>query len=161
MISIFILVPLVIGSSTVKVNIDYCVDYSEVSFNEYTERDLKLLARLVYCEARGEVRLGKIAVAQVVLNRVKRDSSTIYKVVHRRGQFDGIHTKQFYRYNQECLEAARVALQGYKVLPEDIYYFYNPVTSTDTKWIAKLKDYQVIGNHNFARYVGRTSGDTA
>ena len=138
------------SNKPLKVNIDFCDNYETVVPKSYTESDLILLARLIYCEARGESRRGMIAVANVVLNRASQRNKTIAQVIHRNGQFDGVYTKQFKRYNNETLEAARVALQGYKVISDDVLYFYNPKTSTDRAWISKLKTYEVIGNHNFS-----------
>ena len=47
---------------------------STVSVSAYQESDSYLLARLVHGEARGEPYVGKVAVAAVVLNRVKSPS---------------------------------------------------------------------------------------
>ena len=53
-------------------------------------KNLDLLARLVYGEARGEPYLGQVAVAAVVLNRVKHASfpNTISGVIYQAGAFD-------------------------------------------------------------------------
>ena len=47
---------------------------SQSSGSNYSDSDVNLLARLVYGEARGESYTGQIAVASVVLNRVKSSS---------------------------------------------------------------------------------------
>ncbi len=44
--------------------------------------DVELLARTIYGEARGEKRIGKIAVANVVMNRVRFKKQAGYKVVN-------------------------------------------------------------------------------
>lgn len=51
--------------------------------------DLNLLAHLVYAEARGESYRGQVAVASVVLNRVKSSSfpNTVAGVIYQRGAF--------------------------------------------------------------------------
>lgn len=144
-------IPLVCSNKPLTVEPDFCENYEVVQLKEYSESDLYLLARLIYCEARGESREGMIAVANVVINRSNR-GKTIRQVILRPGQFDGVRTSQFKRYNQSTLEAARVALQGYKVIPDHVYYFYNPITSTDSKWIKRLTTYRQIGNHVFAWY---------
>lgn len=60
------------------------------SSNSTSSSDLNLLARTVYSEARGEPYAGQVAVAAVVLNRVKSSSfpntiaGVIYQKVHSR-----------------------------------------------------------------------------
>ena len=56
----------------------YCLDakqyYNDYGFSsnhyDYSDNELYMLAQLVYGEARGESTKGKIAVANVVMNRV-------------------------------------------------------------------------------------------
>lgn len=58
--------------------------------------DVNLLARLVYGEARGEPYAGQVAVAAVVLNRVKSSSfpNTIAGVIYQRGAFNVVDDGQ-------------------------------------------------------------------
>ena len=58
--------------------------------------DLNLLSRLVYGEARGEPYAGQVAVAAVVLNRVKSSSfpNTISGVIYQSGAFDVVSDGQ-------------------------------------------------------------------
>ena len=66
------------------------------SSNSTTTSDLNLLARVVYGEARGEPYAGQVAVAAVVLNRVKSSSfpNTISGVVYQSGAFTAVSDGQ-------------------------------------------------------------------
>lgn len=63
-----------------------------------TGRDVSLLARTLQGEAGGESKEGQIAVAHVILNRIKhshgREDSSVEKAVLRKGQFDVWHDKR-------------------------------------------------------------------
>lgn len=78
--------------------------------------DLNLLARLVYGEARGEEYIGQVAVAAVVLNRVKSSKfpNTVAGVIYQRGAFDVVSDGQInLSPNQTAKNAARDALNGW------------------------------------------------
>lgn len=124
----------------------------------YTDKELYLLARLVYAESGGEPYDGKLAVANVVVNRMQRKGYTLKEVIYQKGQFDGIRSKRFkavYKGEevafQECLKAAETILEGERVIPYSVQYFHNPVTSTDNKWIRHIERYKYkkIGRHLF------------
>lgn len=87
--------------------------------------DVKLIASLIFCEAGGEPYEGKLAVANVVLNRVKSSKypSSVSSVIYQGGQFgpasSGSLAKQLNRYSSysskselECIQAAKAALSG-------------------------------------------------
>ena len=63
---------------------------SSSSSSNVSSSNLNLLSRVVYGEARGESYTGQVAVAAVVLNRVKSSSfpNTISGVVYQSGAFD-------------------------------------------------------------------------
>ena len=54
--------------------------------------ELKLLANIIYCEAGSESYVGKVAVGNVIMNRVKSASqpNTITEVVYAKGQFSPV-----------------------------------------------------------------------
>lgn len=124
----------------------------------YTDKELNILARLVYAESGGEPYSGKLAVANVVINRMQHKGFTLREVVYQKGQFDGIRTKRFkavYKGEeiafQESLKAAETILEGKRVIPYTVQYFHNPDTSTDTKWTRYIErcKYKQIGRHLF------------
>ena len=69
---------------------------SSSSGSSSNSSNLNLLARVVYGEARGEPYSGQVAVAAVVLNRVKSSSfpNTISGVVYQAGAFDAVRDGQ-------------------------------------------------------------------
>ncbi|MEG0492946.1 MAG: spore cortex-lytic enzyme [Clostridia bacterium] len=117
----------------------------------YNESESYLLGRLVHGEARGEPYVGKVAVAAVVLNRVKSPlfPNTISGVIYQAGAFDAVADGQInLTPDNDSLRAARDALNGWDPSGGCIYY-YNPVTATNG-WIWTRKVQLSIGKHNFA-----------
>ncbi len=127
---------------------------SERRKSSYTEEDLYWLSRLVHAEAQSESYDGKLAVANVILNRTKSDDfpETVKGVI-----FDSNYGVQFtptvngalYQTpGEESIQAAREALEG-RNNAEEVLYFLNPQKATN-RWIMKNRQYAfTIGNHNF------------
>lgn len=114
--------------------------------------DMNLLARCVYSEARGEPYAGQVAVAAVVLNRVRSSKfpNTVAGVIYQKGAFTAVDDGQInLSPNQSAYNAVRDALNGWDPTNGCLYY-YNPATAT-SKWIWSLKVEVKIGRHNFAR----------
>ena len=112
--------------------------------------DLYLLARLVHGEARGEPYKGKVAVAAVVLNRVKSSSfpNTIAGVIYQRGAFDAVSDGQInMQPDNESIRAARDAMNGWDPSNGCLYY-YNPKTAT-SRWMLSRPVLLRIGQHAF------------
>lgn len=117
----------------------------------YNESESYILARLVNGEARGEPYLGKVAVAAVVLNRVKSSyfPNTISGVIYQAGAFDCVADGQInLTPDADSLRAARDAMNGWDPTGGCLYY-YNPATATSS-WIWTREVRLVIGAHNFA-----------
>lgn len=122
--------------------------------NTYDEEDVLWLARIIHAEAQGEPFLGKVAVGEVVLNRVKSEEfpDNIYNVI-----FDNEHGVQFTPtkngtiYNEpgeDSIIAAKLCLDGAKV-HGNLLYFLNPVKAVST-WVPKNRPYRLtIGEHDF------------
>jgi len=114
--------------------------------------DLNLLSRVVYGEARGEPYSGQVAVAAVVLNRVKSSSfpNSISGVVYQKGAFDAVTDGQINMSpNDTARKAAQDALNGWDPSYGAIYYF-NPSTATN-KWIWSRPLTVTIGKHRFCK----------
>ena len=112
--------------------------------------DLYLLARLVHGEARGEPYKGKVAVAAVVLNRVKSSSfpNTIAGVIYQRGAFDAVSDGQInMQPDDESIRAARDAMNGWAPSNGCLYY-YTPKTAT-SRWMLSRPVLLHIGQHAF------------
>jgi N-acetylmuramoyl-L-alanine amidase len=122
-----------------------------ISASLYRESELKLLARLVSGEARGEPYIGQVAVAAVVLNRVRSDDfpDTISGVIFQPGAFDAVWDGQFdMEPTASCIRAARDAMNGWDPTGGCTYY-YNPSTATN-EWIWTRAVQLTIGRHAFA-----------
>ena len=115
------------------------------------ESESYLLARLVHGEARGEPYTGKVAVAAVVLNRVRSASfpNTISGVIFQTGAFDCVYDGQLWLTpDSESIRAANDALAGWDPTGGCLYY-YNPSTATSA-WIWTREVRLNIGDHAFA-----------
>ena len=124
---------------------------SQSSGSNYSDSDVNLLARLVYGEARGESYTGQIAVASVVLNRVKSSSfpNTIAGVIYQPYAFTAVSDGQInLTPDARAISAAKEAMNGYDPTGGAIYY-YNPSTATSA-WIFSRKTTVQIGQHVFA-----------
>lgn len=121
-----------------------------------TEQEKDLLARLVEAEAKGESYKGKVAVATVVLNRVKSPefpktvTGVIKQVVGKSYAFQPVQNGQINKSaSTESKKAVNEALTTKDHLNQSIY-FYNPKTATD-RWIRSRHIVKTIGNHVFAK----------
>ena len=120
----------------------------------YNEDELFWLSRIIEAEASGEILEGKIAVGNVVLNRVKdkRYPNTIYGVIFdfKNGiQFTPAYTGTVYNNpSQESIIAAKICLEGYEIVP-GVLFFFNPRIAT-SNWISKNRPFAArIGLHDF------------
>ena len=114
--------------------------------------NVNLLSRLVYAESRGEPYSGQVAVASVVLNRVKSSSfpNTISGVIYQSGAFDAVSDGQInLSPNDTAKKAAQDAINGWDPSYGAIYYF-NPATATN-KWIWSRPMTVTIGKHRFCK----------
>lgn len=125
---------------------------SSSSGSSSNSSNLNLLARVVYGEARGEPYSGQVAVAAVVLNRVKSSKfpNSISGVVYQAGAFDAVRDGQInLSPNSTAIKAAQDALNGWDPSYGAIYYF-NPSTATN-KWIWSRPMTVTIGRHRFCK----------
>ncbi|MFD2671128.1 spore cortex-lytic enzyme [Marinicrinis sediminis] len=117
-----------------------------------SDKDLKLLARAVYSEARGEPYEGQVAVAAVILNRMqsKLFPNTISGIIFQPGAFTAVADGQFWlEPNDLSYRAARDAMNGWDPSLNALYYF-NPDTAT-SDWIWSRPQIKKIGKHIFTK----------
>ena len=120
----------------------------------YNPDDIYWLSRIISAEARGESMKGKIAVGNVILNRVRSKDfpNTIYDVIFDRKfgvQFTPTANGAIYNTpTNDSVIAAKICYEGYS-LSSSILYFLNPKYATSS-WIQNNKTYVfTIGNHDF------------
>lgn len=122
--------------------------------NQRTDSDTQLLARCVNGEARGEPYIGQVAVAAVILNRVKHPSfpNTIAGVIYQPQAFTAVSDGQInvpIDPNSQVYKACQDAINGWDPTGGAIYY-YNPEKTTN-KWIYSREVIKTIGKHKFAK----------
>lgn len=115
-----------------------------------SENDIKLMANAVYGESRGELYEGQVAVAAVILNRLKSQSfpNTVSGVIFQPGAFTAVADGQIWLTpNERARKAVQDAINGWDPTGGCIYYF-NPDTAT-SKWIWSRPQVKTIGKHIF------------
>lgn len=120
----------------------------------YTEEDLYWLSRIVSAESSGEPYDGKLAVANVIINRTKSSDypNTIKGVIFDKNfgvQFTPIMNGTIYNTpTTDSIKAAKDALQGSNNIGNALF-FVNSDKTTLT-WIQTSRTYyQTIDNHDF------------
>ncbi len=120
----------------------------------YDADELYWLSRIIYAESGAEPFRGKIAVGNVVLNRVasKQFPNTVYGVIFDKKygtQFSPVASGTIYKTpNDDSVIAAKICLEGYSI-NKNILYFMNPRLAT-TNWISQNRAFAfTIGNHSF------------
>lgn len=118
---------------------------------QISDEEKKLLARLVHAEAKGEPYAGKVAVAEVVLNRVEDEQfpDTVKDVIYEKNAFEPVQNDSIQK--PADTEAELAVNEALKEQPNetDALYFYNPETASDN-WIRSRQVVKKIGNHAFA-----------
>lgn len=131
--------------------------YAMGSTSRGIKRDDKIfwLSRIIHAEAQGETYIGKVAVGNVVLNRVVSDKfpNTIYGVIfdkqYGHTQFSPVLDGSIYNTpNKDSVKAAMEALDGERPA-EEALYFLNPRKATNF-WIVRNREFLLtIEGHDF------------
>ena len=154
------------GKITEKAVIDFQIDHGiridgitgpETQRTLYgsSTADVYWLARIIEAEAGGESYTGKVAVGNIILNRVysKDFPNTIYNVIFEYygniPQFSPVADGTIYNTpSEESVNAAKDALNGVRPVGNSTYFF-NPNKAAGS-WIVKNKNYvSTIGGHVF------------
>lgn len=125
---------------------------SSSTSSSYTNSDVRLLAKLIAAEARGESYKGQVAVGAVVLNRVAHSSfpDSISGVIYQKGAFSCVNDSNWsVAPNAESLKAAQDCINGWDPSGGAIYY-YNPA-KTSNSFMHSRPVITVIGRHRFCR----------
>lgn len=139
------------------INVTYAKTYNRnvstvqmIGEQKQLSKDIMLLARLINSEALGESYEGKLAVGNVVMNRVKSKEfpNTITDVVYQSGQFDGVGTKYFTQYpHTDSIKAAIEAIEGRDITKGAL--FHVNLNKANPKWAYTLTFTSRIGDHWF------------
>lgn len=123
---------------------------SNILSRSYSDEDIIWLARIVHVEGKNLSLDGKLAIANVVLNRTKNPNfpDTVYNVI-----FDSRYAKQFppahkpgfkeLKPDKSCVVVAKMALEGLNNIDKCLYFNNRPFSN-------KSKDlYKVIDGEYF------------
>lgn len=120
----------------------------------YDSDEVYWLSKIIHAESRGEPMSGKIAVGNVVLNRVRSSQypNTIYGVIFDRKygvQFSPVADGSInLEPDAESVIAAKLCLEGYTV-SETILFFIN-ASLAENMWVTNNRPLAVsIGKHDF------------
>ena len=142
----------IVGNKTLKaLGMSTSGSSSSGATSSYSDKDIDLLAHLIYGEARGESYVGQVAVGAVVMNRIKSSSfpNTMSGVIYQRYAFTAVDDGQInLTPNATARKAALDAINGWDPSYGALYY-YNPATATSS-WIFSRKTTVTIGRHVFA-----------
>jgi spore germination cell wall hydrolase CwlJ-like protein len=141
--------------------LNHKVEFLNLSYEkkQAVMREVECLARNIYFEAGGEPRAGKIAVAEVTMNRVKSRQfpRTVCGVVHQRNR----HTCQFswvcegkksirhqgaWRESVKIAENILISKHEYGIIGSAKYFH---ATYVDPAWAEQKRLIRKIGNHIF------------
>ncbi len=135
---------------------------SQAAERDYTDKELKMMSAIIFCEAGNQSMAGMEAVGIVVMNRKRSNDfpNSIEGVLKQKGQFTPVRTgkwkKEMKKYadgkyrsgdKAKCVKAAKAALEGKttvtykgKKINMKKYHFFSQRLSR-----AKLR----IGGHDF------------
>lgn len=120
-----------------------------------SDSERRLLERLVECEAGAESMEGKIAVVNVVLNRIKSKDfpDTITAVIYQKNQFEPVVTGiiDSKEPSKDSIEAVKRAFLGEKVVDSDIVNFWASWLDSSNPIWNHVTIVKTIGVHNFGR----------
>lgn len=114
------------------------------------KKELSMLARVIYAEARGEDYKGQVAVGAVVMNRLQSPKfpNTVKEVIMEPNAFSAVKDGQYWLIpNQTAFKAAKAAVKGMDPTGNALFY-YNPDISK-SGWFKTRTTTKKIGNHLF------------
>ncbi len=115
----------------------------------YNADDLYWLSHIINAESGNQPLSGKMAVGNVILNRVRdsRFPGSIYGVVFQKNQFTPAATGSIYKTpNAESILAAKLCLDGAQVLPTALYFNQKGLNC----WAARNRSFiTTIAGHSF------------
>ena len=129
--------------------------YEDISI-ELTEEEIEIFERIVEAEVTTNNYEGKLAVANVILNRIEseRFPNTMKEVVFAKRQFSPISDGRYYKVKITELtkQVIQDALSGYRMVERDVYYFCTPTAPGKGWFETDLRKVGYIAPHNFYGY---------
>ena len=141
--------------------VEKIVTYRTQAKLNVSEREFHCLAKNIFHEAGVEPRAGKIAVAQITLNRLKtkRWGSNVCDVVYAEAQFSWTLDKKK-RWSQphgklweESVEVANEFVNGKRLKGLESSHFYHTDYIKQPRWAKGMTKVKKVGQHIFYRNV--------
>ena len=156
--------------------ISFLLMFNIFSYAENQSEQMLCLAKNIYHEARGEQNEGKIAVSNVVINRVNANNfpNDICSVVYQRNQITFIDrilkifpipafcqfswtcdlktNDSFYDYKswENSQKIAKAVFEGlHNDITDGATHYFNPDKVSTPAWAKELQKTKVIGKHHF------------
>lgn len=130
------------GVSWNSYNNEIIVNKEHLNYN-FNSEDILYLARIIRLETMDSSMRKKIAVANVVLNRINSGvfPDTIKGVIFQKGQFPPSNRANFNTFMppKECFEAAKLAISGHIVLEDALYFNYIPFKNKAKDFIENIE----------------------
>lgn len=121
---------------------------SDVLGTKHDARELECIAKIVIHEAGNQSYRGKLAVAQVIINRINdaRFPKTACAVVKQRGQFFNVDAYNPSRTNPAWSEAVAIAEktlsgQGGKIVPGALFFHSAGASIPGRKLVSQIEDH--------------------
>lgn len=115
----------------------------------YDPQELDMVSRIINAEAGNQSLKGKIAVGNVIMNRVASSEfpNNIHDVVYQRNQFSVVYYRSYQRTpSEESVKAAKMALDGINVVPGAVFYNMTGMSS----WASRNRPYlTTLQDHDF------------
>lgn len=131
------------------------VYYEEINLS-LTEEEIEIFERIVEAEVGGTNYEGKLAVANVILNRVQssRFPNTLKEVVFANRQFSPISDGRYYTVTvtETTKQVVQDALNGSRIIDEEALYFCTPTAPGKGWFETDLRKIDYIAPHNFYGY---------
>lgn len=130
------------------------ISISTPSTSTYNDDAIYWLSRIIEAEASGEPYAGKVAVGEVILNRVYSNEfpNTIWGVIFDDNfgiQFEPVANGTIYNTpSEESIKSAKEALNGSNYANGSLYFLNPDIASSN--WIVKNRKFcMTIANHDF------------
>lgn len=133
---------------------------SSVHMYGYYERDVYIVARTIYLEARGEPYEGKMGVASVIYNRANGDIEEFASVCLSPNQFSCWRKENIgnlkimnavdRRAFMECVNISKSMFKKDFMPTIDATHYFNPKLASPS-WGSEMKGAIYIGNHKFGK----------
>lgn len=121
---------------------------------ELTEEEFNLLCRIIEAEAKGEPYEGKIAVGNVIINRMNNElfPNSLTDVIYAPRQFSPVANGSINNIpSEDSISAANAVIYG-EVMPEAeqaLYFWATYVNKSN--WVWTREKLGIIGNHCFGK----------